>query len=512
MDGAYESATSRDFKTPAAVQGPKGVRFSLHTTNFKLQYNHRGATETTYSSTFKSLPTSRAQILRPRTSVRTSFNGKLPEPTYRTTYTPHEVSPVLRVKESAQTANSQGSTKEPKWTMSVLGVSTIFCNMRHSIFLKASCDFCHNVVECYHHGQKVGGVLVELRDDDGLYDISFGLTVALPPPKLTLLTLAYRSPFLQHTSVNRTVDHCCIVEVLRLSQYAKLIMSITDNGVGLSLNQEKKNLFSSATQEAYQRRRPMPCPPLESIEKQHVQFSSVLLGDREKIVDTQTSYSSSFKSHGYDKKCLLPTVKKNPPINLREMSMDQWMTSSKEEFRPHKPEAPVLLERRHRNASNILKVEIPKDRQEKVSTTNQHFFPELTRPEFPVHVDGPSIRTNSRVYFGKPGAFYRTTAQDHFPVKEGVCAKPTSHPPSRMLQEQEPEPMLTSTQKDFVFQNGGRHKLNQSELQRVRDSHIRFQEAKPDYSTTHGEMFVPKPYLKLPKIHSFVRNISHMPF
>ncbi|TRY59200.1 hypothetical protein DNTS_018816 [Danionella cerebrum] len=386
MDGAYESATSRDFKTPAAVQGPKGVRFSLHTTNFKLQDNHRGATETTYSSTFKSLPTSRAQILRPRTSVRTSFNGKLPEPTYRTTYTPHEVSPVLRVKESAQT------------------------------------------------------------------------------------------------------------------------------GVGLSLNQEKKNLFSSATQEAYQRRRPMPCPPLESIEKQHVQFSSVLLGDREKIVDTQTSYSSSFKSHGYDKKCLLPTVKKNPPINLREMSMDQWMTSSKEEFRPHKPEAPVLLERRHRNASNILKVEIPKDRQEKVSTTNQHFFPELTRPEFPVHVDGPSIRTNSRVYFGKPGAFYRTTAQDHFPVKEGVCAKPTSHPPSRMLQEQEPEPMLTSTQKDFVFQNGGRHKLNQSELQRVRDSHIRFQEAKPDYSTTHGEMFVPKPYLKLPKIHSFVRNISHMPF
>ncbi|TRY59792.1 hypothetical protein DNTS_024217 [Danionella cerebrum] len=386
MDGAYESATSRDFKTPAAVQGPKGVRFSLHTTNFKLQDNHRGATETTYSSTFKSLPTSRAQILRPRTSVRTSFNGKLPEPTYRTTYTPHEVSPVLRVKESAQT------------------------------------------------------------------------------------------------------------------------------GVGLSLNQEKKNLFSSATQEAYQRRRPMPCPPLESIEKQHVQFSSVLLGDREKIVDTQTSYSSSFKSHGYDKKCLLPTVKKNPPINLREMSMDQWMTSSKEEFRPHKPEAPVLLERRHRNASNILKVEIPKDRQEKVSTTNQHFFPELTRPEFPVHVDGPSIRTNSRVYFGKPGAFYRTTAQDHFPVKEGVCAKPTSHPPSRMLQEQEPEPMLTSTQKDFVFQNGGRHKLNQSELQRVRDSHIRFQEGKPDYSTTHGEMFVPKPYLKLPKIHSFVRNISHMPF
>ncbi|TRZ03881.1 hypothetical protein DNTS_022980, partial [Danionella cerebrum] len=174
-----------------AVQRPKGVRFSLHTTNFKLQDNHRGATESTHSSAFKSLPMSRAQILRPRTSVRTRFNGKLPEPTYRTTYTPHE--------------------------------------------------------------------------------------------------------------------------------------------------QEKKNFFNTATQEAFQRRRPIPSSPLESIEKKHVQNSSVLLGDREKIMDTQTSYSSSFKSHGYAKESLFPSIKKNPPINLREMTSDQWVTSSKEAFRPRKP-------------------------------------------------------------------------------------------------------------------------------------------------------------------------------
>ncbi|TRY89581.1 hypothetical protein DNTS_029684 [Danionella cerebrum] len=415
MDGAYESMTSRDFKTPGAVQRPKGVRFSLHTTNFKLQDNHRGATESTHSSAFKSLPMSRAQILRPRTSVRTSFNGKLPEPTYRTTYTPHEVIII--------------------------------------------------------HEQKVGGVLVELEDDDdgvNNNEISFGFNKT-PPPKLLL-------------------------------------------GVGLSLKQEKKNFFNTATQEAFQRRRPIPSPPLESIEKKHVQNSSVLLGDREKIMDTQTSYSSSFKSHGYAKESLFPSIKKNPPINLREMTSDQWVTSSKEAFRPRKPEAPVLLERRHRNASDILEVDILKDKQEKLSTTNQYFFPEVLRPEFPVHVDGASGRNKSRVYFGKPGAFYRTTTQDHFPMKEGVCAKPISHPPSRMLQEQVPERMLTSTQKDFVFQRGGRHELSQSELQRVRDSHIRFQEAKPDFSTTHREMFVPKPYVQLPKIHSFVRNISHMPF
>ncbi|TRZ04315.1 hypothetical protein DNTS_014315 [Danionella cerebrum] len=342
MDGAYESMTSRDFKTPGAVQRPKGVRFSLHTTNFKLQDNHRGATESTHSSAFKSLPMSRAQILRPRTSVRTSFNWKLPEPTYKTTYTPHEVVII--------------------------------------------------------HEQKVGGVLVELEDDDdGVINnqISFGFNKT-PPPKLLL-------------------------------------------GVGLSLKQEKKNFFNTATQEAFQRRRPIPSSPLESIEKKHVQNSSVLLGDGEKIMDTQTSYSSSFKSHGYAKESLFPSIKKNPPINLREMTSDQWVTSSKEAFRPRKPEAPVLLERRHRNASDILEVDILKDKQEKLSTTNQYFFPERSMvlcPEFPVHVDGARGRNQSRVYFGKPGAFYRTTTQDHFPMKEGVCAKPISHPPSRMLQEQ----------------------------------------------------------------------------
>ncbi|TRY89440.1 hypothetical protein DNTS_027847 [Danionella cerebrum] len=384
MDGAYESTTSRDFKTPAAVQGPKEVRFSLYITNFNLQDKHRGATETTHSSTFKSLPTSRAQILRPRTSVRTSFTGKLPEPTYRTTYTPHEVSPVLRVKESAKT------------------------------------------------------------------------------------------------------------------------------GVGLSLNQEKKNLFSSATQEAYQRRRPTPSAPLESVEKKHVQYSSVVLGDREKITDTQTSYSSSFRSHGNAKECLLPSIKKNQPFNLREMSEDQWVTSSKVEFRPVKPEAPVLLERRHRNASNILKVDIPKDRQEKVSTTNHCFFPEVTRPEFPVHVDGPSIRTKSRVYFGKPGAFYGTTAQDHFSVKEGVCAKPTSHPPQPYASGARARANAHIHTKTLCVPE--RRKTRADSERASADSHIRFREAKPDFSTTHGEMFVPKPYFKLPRIHSYVRNISHMPF
>ncbi|TRZ00225.1 hypothetical protein DNTS_029242 [Danionella cerebrum] len=392
MDGAYESTTSRDFKTPAAVQGPKEVRFSLYTTNFNLQDKHRGATETTHSSTFKSLPTSRAQILRPRTSVRTSFTGKLPEPTYRTTYTPHEVSPVLRVKESAKTVTASHAPHD---------------------------DVLRKCIPLFHK------CCTQLSGHVGLgYDHT--ISASTGPRHVPL-----------------------------------------GSGVGLSLNQEKKNLFSSATQEAYQHRRPTPSAPLESVEKKHVQYSSVVLGDREKITDTQTSYSSSFRSHGNAKECLLPSIKKNQPFNLREMSKDQWVTSSKVEFRPVKPEAPVLLERRHRNASNILKVDIPKDRQEKVSTTNHCFFPEVTRPEFPVHVDGPSIRTKSRVYFGKPGAFYGTTAQDHFPVKEGVCAKPTSHPPSRMLQEQEPEPMLTSTQKHFVFQSGGRHELTQSELQRV---------------------------------------------
>ncbi|KAL0186332.1 hypothetical protein M9458_018002, partial [Cirrhinus mrigala] len=58
----------------------------------------------TTHSDFKPLPVSRASIVQPITTVRISVpEGKYPEPTYRSSYTKHEVSPVHPAKESEST-------------------------------------------------------------------------------------------------------------------------------------------------------------------------------------------------------------------------------------------------------------------------------------------------------------------------------------------------------------------------------------------------------------------------
>ncbi|KTG38582.1 hypothetical protein cypCar_00017676 [Cyprinus carpio] len=88
---------------------------------------------------------------------------------------------------------------------------------------------------------------------------------------------------------------------------------------------------------------------------------------------------------------------------------------------------PIHLERRCPTLSSVFKGEKLTDNQERLSTTNQSFFLEINRSEFPVHVDGPSIRTLSNVTFGRPdlaGKYYSTTSQKQFPSKEVLRPKP----------------------------------------------------------------------------------------
>lgn len=73
-------------------------------------------------------------------------------------------------------------------------------------------------------------------------------------------------------------------------------------------------------------------------------------------------------------------------------------------------------------------------------------FYQINRSEFPVHVDGPSIRTLSNVTFGRSdlaGKYYSTTAQEQFSSKEVLRPKPLVYPPSHMLLEQGTFGLLT---------------------------------------------------------------------
>ncbi|KAL1269317.1 hypothetical protein QQF64_031606 [Cirrhinus molitorella] len=337
----------------------------MYRTNFKMNSGDRSGDFVTTHSDFKSLPVSRAKLVRPITKVRIGVpEGKYPESTYRSNYTKHEVSPKLPAKES-------GSA-----------------------------------------------------------------------------------------------------------------------GVGSSLRQEKKNRYGSSYEEQFLYSWCPPLPPLESIEKarqcwQRVQYSAVPMGDRKNIRDKQTTYSSSFGQSGdHSPESLLCKRKKPQPFKLRELCNDEWITVSSEEFPSHKC-SPVYLERRCPTLSSVLIGETLKGNQERPLTTNQFFF-----SEFPVYVDGSSIRTFSNVIFGRPdlaGKYYSTTSQEQFASKEVLRPKTSVYPSSHMLFEQEPDRMITTMQKDFVPLNCRRQKLSPSQLQQVKDSHIRPRHSKHDFRTTHNE-------------------------
>ncbi|XP_016299107.1 uncharacterized protein LOC107655992 [Sinocyclocheilus anshuiensis] len=310
----------------------------------------------------------------------------------------------------------------------------------------------------------------------------------------------YRASYIKH-KVSRT---------LRAKQSAK-------TGVGSSLIMDRRDRYCSSYHEQFQYRW-SPRPPL-SAEKQQIQCSSVAMGDHEKTMDKQTMYSSSFRqSAGHSsaefKECLLPKINKCRPINLREVPDTNWTTALFEDFHAYKGGS-IHLERRCPNLSSLFKGEILMGNKERLSTTNQCFFPKIKRSQFSVHVDEAGIRTLSNGKFGRPdldGRFYSTTAQEQFPSKEAVHPKPPIYPPSHVLCEQEPDRMLVTMQKDFVPLNSRRQKMSPSQLQQVKDSHIRPWHSEHDFRTTHNKAFVPKPYCKASLEKPLPQHISHMPF
>uniref|UniRef100_A0A671MBY3 Uncharacterized LOC107661345 n=1 Tax=Sinocyclocheilus anshuiensis TaxID=1608454 RepID=A0A671MBY3_9TELE len=382
-DGIYQSTTKSHFRlidrTSVPAIQPKITNLTMQRTNFKMTSEDRSGDFVTTHSDFKYLPMSKAKLVRPVTKVRISVpEGKYPEPTYRSSYTKQEVSPILIAKEP-------GSA-----------------------------------------------------------------------------------------------------------------------GVGSSLRQEKKNRYDCSYQEQF----------LYS----GFQYSAVPMGDRDKIQDKQTTYSSFFRQSGdHSPETLLYKRKKPQPFKLRELHDDEWITKSSEEFPSHKC-SPVHLERRCPTLSSVFKGEKLTGNQERLSTTNQSFLSEINRSEFPVHVDGPSIRTLSNVTFGRPdlaGKYYSTASQEQFPSKEVLRPKPPVYPLSHVLLEQgtfESDRMLTTMQKDFVPLNSRRQELSPSQLQRVKDSHIRPRHSKHDFRTTHNETYMSKPYCKASQDNPSLRNISHMPF
>ncbi|KAL7855103.1 hypothetical protein SRHO_G00172930 [Serrasalmus rhombeus] len=135
--------------------------------------------------------------------------------------------------------------------------------------------------------------------------------------------------------------------------------------------------------------------------------------------------------------------------------------------------------------------------------------------QFPVHVDGASIRTKSNVRFGEHslgGMLYSTTNQENYLPKPLAPAQPQRYPPGRVLADQESGPAFSTVQSDFTPPNCTRHDLSPEKLHQIKASHIRLPHSERCFTTTHKEAFEPKPFSKASLDNCPRQHISHIAF
>ncbi|XP_026803746.2 uncharacterized protein si:dkey-13m1.5 [Pangasianodon hypophthalmus] len=270
----------------------------------------------------------------------------------------------------------------------------------------------------------------------------------------------------------------------------------------------KRSFFSSSYNDAFQYRWSTPPPTTET------QFhSSLVMGDKDKISESETTHSASFHYTGAQSPVLL---KKRLHVNLGDLRDHEWTTTTSEAFNAIKPEQV------HIQLGNVTLSSIPRgdtdtkrNQERSTTTTNRVFFSEENHKHFPVRMDNPSLRTKSNVEFGRlsmAGMFYSTTAQESYPHKYAIRVKPRIYPSGRVLADQEPGPAVTTVQSDYVPLNTRRRILNPEQLYQIKASHIRPPNSEFYFTTTHKEAFSLKPKSKVSLDNPPRQHFSHMQF
>ncbi|KAL7867287.1 hypothetical protein AOLI_G00151010 [Acnodon oligacanthus] len=268
----------------------------------------------------------------------------------------------------------------------------------------------------------------------------------------------------------------------------------------------RDSCFSSSYNDNFQYRW---CSPPQSTEKQW--HSSLPMGDKRKIAEKETTHSASFIHTGVHSPVLL---KQRLRVNLGDNRDQKWSTTTSDTFTEIKPDW-VHVKPTNRTLSSIPQGDTDERRnQERMATTNHFFFSsEKNYKQFPVHVDGASIRTKSNVRFGEHslgGTLYSTTNQENYLPKPLAPAQPQHYPPGRVLADQEPGPAFSTVQSDYTPPNCTRHDLSPEKLLQIKASHIRPPRSEHCFTTTHKEAFEPKPFSKASLDNCPRQHISHI--
>ncbi|KAL2090137.1 hypothetical protein ACEWY4_014825 [Coilia grayii] len=260
--------------------------------------------------------------------------------------------------------------------------------------------------------------------------------------------------------------------------------------------------FSTHHKEAFQG---TWCPPPALVEKQF--RSSLPMGDPEKLVERETTQAASFTPPRAPRPA---GVMERLKVNLGDTD-NKWVSTTADAYRRVKAER-VLQRHRTTRCSMPMGDVDPEQNRARMTTTNKVFFSEENHRELPARVDGSKLRTRSNVQFGRPSLgkmFYKTSSGLDYPRKEGLRAQPHTHPSGHVLSALEPEPAITTVQRDYRASNGRRQELPPTQLKRVKESHISPPCKEHHFSTTHNEAFIPLPLCKQLPIDTYSQLYSH---
>ncbi|KAG7327661.1 hypothetical protein KOW79_009267 [Hemibagrus wyckioides] len=295
------------------------------------------------------------------------------------------------------------------------------------------------------------------------------LAVPRPVPLFLATTVTQRDEKLPETTQKESyVSH-------EVSPLVRAERKHQDAAPGIT-GDKKFSLFSSSYNDAFQYRWSSPPPATE------MQFhSSLVMGDKNKISENETTHSASFHYTGNQSRVT------GFLINSLIVAM----------FPP---------ERVHIHSGNLTQCSIPRgdtdtkrNQERSTSTTNRLFFSEENHKQLPVRMDNPGLRTKSNVEFGNlriAGMFYNTTTQESYTHKHVTQVKPRVYPSGRVLADQEPGPAVTTVQSDYVPLNTRRSVLTPEQLYQIKVSHIKPPNSEFYFTTSHKEDFSIKPNSK----------------
>lgn len=216
--------------------------------------------------------------------------------------------------------------------------------------------------------------------------------------------------------------------------------------------------------------------------------SAVVIGDKERIVERQTTHSASFTRPSV----FSPSeIKLQPKFSLGHTSTPSWSCTSSETFSHHKPD-PVVLVHKDENFSSVPKGDLDPGRVQKrmSSTTNHCSFTNMKPLQRPG--TDPGLITKSNVHFSPAslyGSYFCTSNKEAFNTKQDTQPpKPATFPPSYILTGPEYGPNLTTVQTDYYPLPSCKVPPSRS----LQTTNIKFPVSDQLYSTTHKVEYTPK--------------------